>query len=371
MHVAIIKPKVELASRLKTVRKIIHVDMDAFYASVEQRDRPELRGKPVVVGGSPEGRGVVASCSYEARRFGIRSAMGSHKAMRLCASVVFVRPDFSKYKAVSQQIREIFNSVTDLVEPLSLDEAYLDVTSNKLDEPLATKLAVHIRQRIRSELQLTASAGVGPNKFIAKVASDLRKPDGLVVIPPEKARDFVASLPVERLWGVGPATAKRLHEKNLKTALDIRNTSKHELVRWFGGFGAFLHGLSNAEDERPVSNDREPKSRGAETTFGKDVIRMSDLHATLSELAKDVAQSLAKLERPASTITVKIRYSDFSTITRSRTLPRATLAKKEIELVAQELLTKSEAGRRPIRLLGISCGNFSGSEESDQLVFPL
>jgi len=356
------------------VRKIIHIDMDAFYASVEQRDRPELRGKPVVVGGSPDGRGVVASCSYEARRFGIRSAMSSHKAMRLCPHVHFVRPDFSKYKAVSHQIREIFYSVTDLVEPLSLDEAYLDVTVNKLNEPLATKLAVMIRGRIQDELKLTASAGVGPNKFIAKVASDIKKPNGLCVIPPEKAVEFVATLPVERLWGVGPATMKKLHERNLMTALDIRNCPKENLVRWFGGFGLFLHGLSNAEDERQVCNDREPKSRGSETTFDKDVLEVTSLHATLAELAEDCARMLVKIERPAATITVKIRYSDFSTITRSQTLPKGTQDAAVIEAVAKTLLAKSEAGKRPIRLLGISCAKLAGTagtEESDQLALPL
>lgn len=345
--------------------------MDAFYASVEQRDRPELRGKPLVVGGSPDGRGVVASCSYEARRFGIRSAMSSHKAMRLCPQVQFVRPDFAKYKSVSHEIREIFYSVTDLVEPLSLDEAYLDVTTNKLNEPIATKLAVRIRERIQSELHLTASAGVGPNKFIAKVASDIKKPNGLVVIPPEKARDFVARLPVERLWGVGPATMKKLHERNLLTALDIRNCAREDLVRWFGGFGLFLHGLANAEDERPVCNDREPKSRGSETTFDKDVVELASLKATLAELAEDCARMLAKIEKPAATITVKVRYSDFSTITRSKTIPKATLDAKEIAAVADELLAKSEAGRRPIRLLGISCAKLLGAEDSPQLDLPL
>lgn len=236
--------------------------MDAFFASVEQRDRPELRGKPIVVGGSPDGRGVVASCSYEARKFGVRSAMSCRKALRLCPKVIFVRCDFSKYKTVSRQIREIFHSITDLVEPLSLDEAYLDVTQNKLNEPYATKLAVHIRERIRNELHLTASAGVGPNKFIAKVASDYKKPDGLCVVTPEKAKAFVAALPVERLWGVGPATAKKLHERGLKTALDIRNNAKEDLVRWFSGFGAFLHDLSNAIDNRAVCPYREPKKIG-------------------------------------------------------------------------------------------------------------
>lgn len=353
------------------MRKIIHVDMDAFYASVEQRDRPELRGRPIVVGGSPEGRGVVASCSYEARKFGVRSAMSARKAMRLCPQVVFVRPDFAKYKTVSREIRAIFFSVTDLVEPLSLDEAYLDVTTNKLNEPLATKLAVHIRGRIRTELGLTASAGVGPNKFIAKVASDYKKPDGLCVVPPEKAMDFVAALPVERLWGVGPATAKKLHERGLKSALDIRNSAKEDLVRWFGGFGAFLHGLSNGQDDRAVCNDREPKSRGSETTFDKDVVDIKTLRETLAELAADVSGSLVKLNRPAATVTVKIRYSDFSTITRSRTLTKGTTETAVILTTAQELLAKSEAGRRPIRLLGISCGNLAGDEETDQLSLPL
>ena len=349
------------------VRKIIHVDMDAFYASVEQRDRPELRGKPIVVGGSPDGRGVVASCSYEARKFGVRSAMSCRKALSICPQVIFVRCDFSKYKQVSRQIRTIFQSVTDLVEPLSLDEAYLDVTTNKWNEPLATPLAIHIRERIRNELGLTASAGVGPNKFIAKVASDFKKPDGLCVVPPEKAKAFVAKLPVEKLWGVGPATAKKLHDRGLKTALDIRNTKRENLIRWFSGFGAFLHDLSNAEDSRPVCPNREPKSRGAETTFDSDIVELSTLTEKLRDLSYEVARSLEKLNRPAATITVKIRYYDFSTITRSQTLSGATKDASQIFQTAKQLLTKSEAGKKPIRLLGISCGNLVSPKEENQL----
>ncbi|HUP56393.1 MAG TPA: DNA polymerase IV, partial [Bdellovibrionota bacterium] len=271
-------------------RKIIHVDMDAFYTSVEQRDRPELRGKPVVVGGSAEGRGVVASASYEARKFGVRSAMPSKRAAQLCPNLIFVRPNFEKYTEASRRIRAIFESVTELVEPLSLDEAYLDVTENKLGEPLAGKLAILIKRRIRDELQLTASAGVGPNKFVAKIASDLKKPDGLVVVPPERVREFVDPLPVERFWGVGPATAKRLHSLGLRTGKDVRECSLSILEAALGKFGAFLHGLSQGIDDRAVESDWDPKSRGAETTFGKDLLEVPRLQQVLDELSQEVGE---------------------------------------------------------------------------------
>jgi len=336
------------------VRKIIHVDMDAFYTSVEQRDRPELRGKPVVVGGSPEGRGVVASASYEARRFGIRSAMSARRAIRVCPNLIFVRPDFARYKEVSRQIRSIFLDVTDLVEPLSLDEAYLEVTTNKLLERLATKIAQHIRARIRDELHLTASAGVGPNKFIAKIASDLKKPDGLVVIPPEKVFDFVGSLPVEKLWGVGPATAQRLHSRGIQKAGDIRQFPINQMEHWFGRFGRFLHQLSHGIDDRPVSPDRVAKSRGAETTFAQDVRDKNQLTATLKDLSLEVSESLQRLERLARTIVLKVRYSDFTTLTRSRTTGEKLQSAESILAVALSLIENTEAGRRPVRLVGIS-----------------
>jgi DNA polymerase-4 len=349
-------------------RKIIHVDMDAFYASVEQRDRPELRGKPVVVGGSPEGRGVVAAASYEARRFGVKSAMSARRAIRLCPQAVFVRPDFDKYSAVSKQIREIFHSVTDLVEPLSLDEAYLDVTENKLGVPLARDVARHLKDRIRAELNLTASAGVGPNKFIAKVASDLRKPDGLVVIPPEKVMAFVETLPVERLWGVGPVTSKRLQELGWLTAGDLRRAGEEALVRELGKFGAFLHELSNGRDDRPVEVGWERKSRGTEETFSKDVLDLDTLLGELHTQVESVAEDLREAESLARTVTIKVRYSDFTTITRSRTLWAPTDKARHFEKAARELLLHhTDAGSRPVRLLGFSLSGLVNPEDPVQL----
>lgn len=251
--------------------------MDAFYASVEQRDDFRLRGRPVIVGGSPEGRGVVASCSYEARRFGVRSAMSSAKAYRLCPDAVFVRADFSKYKEASRRIREIFLSATDLVEPLSLDEAYLDVTVNKRGEPLASRLAANLRAEIKETLGLTASAGVAPNKFLAKLASDMRKPDGLMVISPDRVAEVLAKLPVEKLWGVGPSTARKLHALGLLTTAELRSCPRPLLEHHFGRFGGFLHGLAHGEDHREVRADREPKSRGSETTFERDLLDVDEL----------------------------------------------------------------------------------------------
>jgi DNA polymerase-4 len=348
--------------------KIILVDMDAFYASVEQRDRPELRGRPVIVGGDPNARGVVASCSYEARRFGIRSAMSSAKAYRLCPSAVFVRPDFSKYKEASRKIHEVFAEVTDKVEPLSLDEAYLDVTENKLGEPLARNLAILIKERILERTGLTASAGVGPNKFVAKVASDLRKPNGLVVVPPEKVLAFVEGLPVERLWGVGPATAKTLHGMVLYTAADIRKRTLAEMERSLGKYGSFLHRLSFGEDDRQVETDWEPKSTGTETTFDKDVLDTGYLFDTLDDQADEVARDLKKIERRAKTVTLKLRYADFRTITRSRTLHRYTDEARLIADTARQLLSQgTDAGREPVRLIGITASGLIQPGEPEQL----
>ncbi|OFZ17788.1 MAG: hypothetical protein A2X94_04270 [Bdellovibrionales bacterium GWB1_55_8] len=353
-------------------RKIIHVDMDAFFTSVEQRDHPHLRGRPVVVGGSPKSRGVVAAASYEARRFGIRSAMASSQAARLCPGAIFVTPNFDRYVEVSHQIREIFATVTSLVEPLSLDEAYLDVTENFLSEPLARNIARYLKQRIREETGLTASAGVGPNKFIAKVASDFRKPDGLVVIPPEKVLDFVEKLPVEKLWGVGPATTARLHELGLRKAGDIRNFGQEALVRTLGSSGEFLYGLSIGEDSREVDPSSDPKSCGSETTFETDILSISELTETIRSLSEHVAAELGKIGRPAKSVTLKVRYDDFTTITRSQTLKRHTDQEETIARTASELLLrKTEAGQRPIRLLGVAASGLLSPDEPIQLWFEI
>ena len=317
------------AATAAPTRKIVHVDMDAFYASVEQRDRPELRGRPVVVGGDPQGRGVVAAASYEARRFGIHSAMPCAQARRRCPAAVFLRPDFARYKETSQAIQAIFHEVTDLVEPLSLDEAYLDVTENDWGEALAGKVALRLKRRIREELALTASAGVGPNKLIAKIASDLDKPDGLVIIPPDQALDFLAALPVRRLWGVGPATARRLEELGAADVTGLRRIPQPELVKHFGRHGAWLYRIARGDDSRPVSPERVAKSRSAETTFPEDITDRAQLVAALEGLAERVGRSLGRLDRSGRTVVLKVRYDDFVTVTRSKTLPRSTPRRRD------------------------------------------
>ena len=345
--------------------------MDAFFASVEQNDRPELRGKPVVVGGDPSGRGVVAAASYEARRFGIRSAIPCSEAARRCPTAVFLRPRMERYREVSRQIRDIFERVTPMVEPLSLDEAYLDVTSNAFEEPLAGRVAIYLKEAIRNETGLTASAGVGPNKLVAKIASDLEKPNGLVIIPPDQVENFVGDLRVERLWGVGPATAKRLHAMGLRFARDIRERTPEELSARLGHHGASLHTLSQGIDHRPVRSHREPKSRGSETTFDGDVTSEERLEFELGRLAKDVAARLALLGRQGRTVTLKIRYDDFDTITRRRTLERAIDDGALIAQTATDLLRNAtEAGDRPVRLLGINVSTLTGSEAPVQLLLP-
>lgn len=336
-------------------RKIIHLDMDAYYASVEIRERPELQGVPVVVGGSPQSRAVVCSANYLARRFGVRSAMSCAKAQRLCPQAVFLPPRIGLYAEISKQIREIFLSATPLVEPLSLDEAYLDVTQNLLGEPSATRIAMHLKQRIRDELHLSSSAGVGPNKFIAKVASDLKKPDGLVVVSPERVAEFVARLPVDKLWGVGPVTAKRLEQAGLKTTADLRAAPLGDLQAIVGSFAWFLVELAHGRDDRPVTPHHERKSVGAETTLAADSLDAEALEQLTAELADEVAADLRRIGKPGRTVTLKVKYNDFSTISRSRTLATATDDAQTVVQVAVELLkTATELGRRPIRLVGVS-----------------
>lgn len=350
-------------------RKIIHVDMDAFFASVEQRDRPELRGLPVIVGGDPKSRAVVCAASYEVRRFGVKSGMPCSKAYRLCPQAIFIPPDFKKYSAVSQTIRSIFLSITPKVEPLALDEAFLDVTTNLLNEPLAMKLAKLIKDKIFAQTGLTASAGVGPNKFIAKLASDLKKPDGLVVIPPEKVAAFVERLPVEQLWGVGPATTTKLHALGIYHTGQLREASLRELEGSLGSFASFLHGLARGEDNREVETDSETKSCGSETTFAKDLLDHSEIAAHISRLVEEVCEELERIERPAKTFTLKVRYNDFSTITRSRALPFHTQDPADVWLAMTQLIEKTEIGSRPVRLVGVSAHQLLSESEWIQLWF--
>ena len=327
--------------------------MDAFYASVEMRDDPGLRGKPVVVGGSPESRGVVAAASYEARKFGVRSAMPMSRAVRLCPQLVIVRPDFAKYREVSQQVMAILHSATPLVEPLSLDEAYLDVTENLWNEPLATTVAKRIKKEIFENLEITASAGVAPNKFLAKIASGWQKPDGLTVIAPERVESFLQKLPVEALWGVGPVTAKKLHAAGIRTLIDVRNADFQLLAKTVGSLAEWLVRLSHGDDPRPVEPHRETKSVSCETTYAQDLKTLAEANEEIARLARDLAQDLAAKSLRARTITIKVRYSDFTTVTRSHTAKGFTASKAEIVNRAQMLLERTEADRRPVRLLGV------------------
>jgi DNA polymerase-4 len=347
-------------------RKIIHIDMDAFYASVEQRDNPEYRGKPIVVGGSPAGRGgVVATASYEARKFGIRSAMPSKKALELCPQVIFIRPRFDVYKLVSQQIREIFSRYTDLIEPLSLDEAFLDVTTDKQNIGSAIDIATAIRAAIKSELGLTASAGISINKFLAKIASDMNKPDGQTFIGPSKVEAFMEALPVEKFFGVGKVTAAKMNSLGLFTGADLKKKAEAELVRHFGKVGHFYYQIARGIDDRPVRPDRETKSLAAEDTFQVDLTTAAEMIPELEKIANTVSQRLVRNELKGRTITLKIKYADFRQITRSRSLATATDALATIRDTAVDLLTSSGVEGKKIRLLGISVSNFDGPREAN------
>jgi DNA polymerase-4 len=336
--------------------------MDAFYASVEQRDNPAIRGKPVVVGGDPTKRGVVAAASYEARAFGVRSAIPMSRAVRLCPSLIIVRPDFQKYRVVSEQVFAIYRSVTPLVEPLSLDEAYLDVTENAWAETLGMNVARRIKQAIKEATGLTASAGVAPNKFLAKIASGWHKPDGLTVIAPERIESFLQSLPVDALWGVGPKTAERLREHGIVKLVDLRQRSIESLREIVGSGAEWLHDLSHGRDERPVQPNHERKSCGSECTYEKDLTDLDRIRAEIDEMARDAARWLDTHSMFARTVVIKVRYGDFTTITRSHSEPRPTRDAGAIAARALTLLDKTEAGRRPVRLLGASVHNL---EESD------
>jgi DNA polymerase-4 len=345
------------------LRRIVHVDMDAFYASVEQRDDPALRGRPVAVGGRPDQRGVVAAASYEARAYGVRSAMSMARAVQLCADLAVVPPDFSRYRAASAAVFAIFRSVTPLVEPLSLDEAYLDVTENAWGEPLATAVARRLKAEIRERTGLTASAGVAPNKFLAKIASGWRKPDGLTVIPPERVEEFLQKLSVDALWGVGPVTARKLRARGIERLVDVQSAPREVLQETVGSLADWLCQLAHGIDDRPVQPDRPSKSAGTENTFAKDLVDLETVRTELDEMARGLARWLARKDLYARTVTIKVRYSDFTTVTRSRTGPVPTRDADEIAGRAQALVERTEAGRRPVRLLGVSLHGLSRTAE--------
>lgn len=336
--------------------------MDAFYASVEQRDDPALRGRPVAVGGAADRRGVVAAASYEARTFGVRSAIPMSRALRLCPQLVVVPPDFSKYRAVSEQVFAIYRSVTPLVEPLSLDEAYLDVTENAWGEPLGVTVARRLKKEIREATGLTASAGVAPNKFLAKIASAWQKPDGLTVVAPERIESFLRGLPVDAMWGVGPVTARKLKSCGIATVMDVRGADPARLREAVGSLAEWLQQLSRGIDDRPVVPSREPKSSGSETTFARDLADIEEMRGAVAQMAADAAAWLVRRDLFARTVTVKVRYRDFTTITRRHT-DAPTRDEHTLMGRAVALLDRTEAGAQPVRLLGVSVSNFSSTAE--------
>ena len=348
---------------MEDIRKIIHIDMDAFYASVEQRDNPSLKGRPVIVGGEPDQRGVVAACSYEARKFGIHSAMSSAKAKRLCPHAVFLPPRFNEYQAVSEAIMEIFFHYTDCVEPLSLDEAFLDVSVNKRHMAIATNIAREIRQRIRDSLTLTASAGVSYNKFLAKAASDFQKPDGLIVIPPEKALDFIANLPIRKFYGVGKVTEQKMLSLGIKTGANLMEISREDLIRWFGKMGVFFYGIARGYDPRPVTPERERKSVGKEITLPEDIDDMTRMASIITQLSQNVSRILSLECLAGRTVTLKLKYHDFQSITRSITLPGYVDDAETIIRQSLILLRETDAGIKKVRLLGVSVSHFPNSNQ--------
>lgn len=337
-------------------RKIIHVDMDAFFASVEQRDNPALRGQPVAVGYAAS-RGVVAAASYEARRFGVRSAMPSSTALRKCPELIFTPPRFEAYRAVSAQIHAIFADYTALIEPLSLDEAYLDVTANIQGLPTASATAAEIRARILRETGLTASAGVSYNKFLAKLASDQRKPNGQFVIPPGKGEAFVEGLPIKRFHGVGPVTAEKMNRLGIKTSADLRRQSLSFLQQHFGKSGAWYYGIARGEDHRPVNPDRARKSSGSETTFASDLVDPVAIEAGVDEMAADVWAWCEKTGTLGRTVTVKVKWADFRQSTRSRSFAEPVASRDRLREIARLLMRSHYPATKGVRLVGVTLSN--------------
>jgi DNA polymerase-4 len=344
------------------IRKIIHVDMDAFYASVEQMDNPELRGKPIAVGGSRE-RGVVAAASYEARKFGVYSAMPSVTAARRCPGLIFVRARFDRYQEISRQIREIFHDYTDLVEPLSLDEAFLDVTENKKNHPSATLLAQEIRARIKQEVGLNASAGISVNKFMAKVASDINKPNGQKTIPPEEVISFLETLPIEKFFGVGKVTAQKMNQHGIFNGKQLKAQSLEYLTLYFGKSGRHFYDIVRGIQHSEVKPDRIRKSIAAERTFSSDLASEQYMIDQLDKIADELENRLVRNHIKGKTVTVKLKYSDFSQQTRSKTLPEYVHLKSEFFPAVRELIYQ-ERPKQAVRLLGISITKLDSEEET-------
>jgi DNA polymerase-4 len=343
----------------KVLRKIIHVDMDAFYASIEQRDFPEYRGKPLAVGGSPEGRGgVVATASYEARKFGVRSAMPSKKALQLCPDIIFVRPRFEVYKEVSGRIREIFFRYTDLVEPLSLDEAFMDVTTDKLHIGSAIEIARQIKYAIQNELHLTASAGVSISKFMAKIASEMQKPDGLTFIGPSRVEKFMEQLPVSKFFGVGKVTAEKMNKMGLFAGADLKKMERRDLIHHFGKTGNFFYEIVRGIDNREVEPHRETKSISGEDTFPYDLTTIAEMNNELDKISVYVYERIQEHALFGRTITLKVKFSDFKQITRNFSFPHPVTDRDTIASTAKKLLQNINPVNKRIRLLGIGVSNF-------------
>jgi DNA polymerase-4 len=350
------------------LRKIIHIDMDAFFASVEQLDNPELKGKPVAVGGSGY-RSVVAAASYEARKFGVRSAMPSLTAKKLCPHLIFVNPHFDRYHEISSEVFEIFKEYTDIIEPLSIDEAFLDVTTDKKNTGSATLIAKAIRKEIKEKTGLTASAGISVNKFLAKIASDIKKPDGFFVIPPENAAKFIEDLPVEKFYGIGKVTADKMHKLGIHNGIDLKKWDLTSLVRNFGKIGMFYYKIVRGEDDREVETDQERKSVGTELTFDKDLSTRFEIVAELYKIEKELMRRLEESQTTGKTITVKVKFDDFRQITRSKTLQNYI---RDFETLHREIaaIRKSlELEGSRIRLLGVSISNLETDVCSDTQLF--
>lgn len=345
------------------LRKIIHIDMDAFYASIEQRDNPELQGKPVAVGGDRK-RGVVAAASYEARKYGVRSAMPAITAKKKCPHLIFIKPRFSIYKEVSLQIREVFYEYTDLVEPLSLDEAFLDVTQNKKEMDIATDIALEIKEKIKRKTNLTASAGVSVNKFLAKIASDYDKPDGLFVIKPHQAEKFVEELPIVKFFGIGKVTADKMHKMGIATGKDLKRIPLEELVRMFGKSGAFYYEIARAIDHRPVDPNRMRKSIGTEYTFEDDLRGMAEILFELKSVEHELVERMKKNGAKGRTLTLKIKFDNFEQITRSKSQPDF-YTPEEIHIVSVELVSHIDLNSRGVRLLGLTLSNLEQYDDRD------
>ncbi|WP_338768443.1 DNA polymerase IV [Bernardetia sp. ABR2-2B] len=346
------------------LRKIIHIDMDAFYASVEQRDNPELRGKPIAVGGDGK-RGVVAAASYEARKYGVYSAMSSKIALQKCPHLIFVRPRFEEYKKVSLQIRAIFSEYTDLIEPLSLDEAYLDVTQNKKQFPSATLLAMQIKDEIKAKTNLTASAGVSFNKFLAKIASDINKPDGIFTIIPADASKFIDELPIKKFHGIGKVTAKKMHHLGIYTGKDLKKWQKNDLIKNFGKAGRFYFHIAHGQDNRPVNPNRIRKSIGAERTFSEDLFEETEMIESLQKIAQKLSPLLLNKDVKGRTLTLKIKYADFNQITRSQTVIQGLQTEEDLAKIYIPLLKSIFPLQIGVRLLGLQVSNLSNQSKEE------